>query len=129
MTTENRPTNRKATASFLTLAQYIAADAANVCSSLEKAQKLVKNAHSSAEARRGSDPDLLAAYRRTERRFYDAPESANKALDLALDLLAEHPKYQAQEEPAPPAPSGMVEVTVEVGEEPAEDAGGEEQEG
>ena len=126
MTTETRPANRKATASFLTQAQYIAADAANVCSSLEKAQKLVKNAYASAEARRGSDPDLLAAYRRTERRFYDAPESANKALDLALDLLAEHPKYQALKEPGA---SGLVEVPIVVGEEPVEDAGGEEQEG
>lgn len=126
MTTENRPANRKATASFLTLAQYIAADAANACSNLEKAQKLVKNALSSAEARRGSNQEILAAYRRTERRLYDAPEAASKAVDLALDLLTEHPKYQAPENPAQ---AGMVEVPIEVGEEPADDAGEEEQEG
>lgn len=128
MTTENRPANRKATASFLTLAQYIAADAANACSNLEKAQKLVKNALSSAEARRGSNQEILAAYRRTERRLYDAPEAASKAVDLALDLLAEHPKYQVQE-PTPPTPPGMVEVDVKVGEEPAEGEDSEEQEG
>lgn len=127
MTTENRPANRKATASFLTLAQYIAADAANACSNLEKAQKLVKNALSSAEARRGSNQEILAAYRRTERRLYDAPEAASKAVDLALDLLAEHPKYQAPTENQPV--QGMVEVPIVVGEEPAEGEGGEEQEG
>lgn len=128
MTTENRPANRKATASFLTDAQYIAADLAHACDTLEQAQKVAKNALTAAESRREGNKERYAAWRRAERRFHDSPATAHKALDLTLDLLAAHPKYQAQE-PTPPTPPGMVEVDVKVGEEPAEDAGDEEQEG